>query len=101
MRYYVIGDEDTVIGFGMVGVKGQRVSTNDEAAAAFDEAISQHDIGIIIITEPCADMIRERVNRYLFAHEFPLIVEIPDRNGRNPNRPGLREMVHQAIGIHL
>lgn len=101
MKYYVIGDEDTVLGFGMVGVKGQAVSNLEEAAAAFDEAIAVEDIGIIIITEKTADTIRERVNRFLFTREFPLIVEVPDRHGRDPNRPGLREMVNRAIGIHV
>jgi V/A-type H+-transporting ATPase subunit F len=101
LKYYVIGDEDTVIGFGMVGVRGQQVQDAQEAASAFDQAISNEETGIIIITEKSADMIRERVNRYLFTHEFPLIVEIPDRSGRDTTRPGLREMVNQAIGIHV
>ncbi len=101
MHYYVIGDEDTVLGFGMVGVKGQAAATADEAAAAFDAAIGNPDIGIIIITEKAADTIRQRVNRYLFTMEFPLIVEIPDRHGKDPNKPGLREMVNRAVGIQI
>ena len=101
MKYFVIGDEDTVLGFGMVGVKGLSAANESETAAAFDEAIGNSDIGIIIITEKTADMIRQRVNRYLFTREFPLIIEIPDRNGKDPNRPGLREMVNKAIGIHV
>ncbi len=101
MKYFVIGDEDTVLGFGMVGVKGLSAANESETAAAFDEAIGNSDIGIIIITEKTADMIRQRVNRYLFTREFPLIIEIPDRNGKDPNRPGLREMVNKAVGIHV
>ena len=101
MKYFVIGDEDTVLGFGMVGVKGLSAANESETAAAFDEAIGNSDIGIIIITEKTADMIRKRVNRYLFTREFPLIIEIPDRNGKDPNRPGLREMVNKAVGIHV
>jgi V/A-type H+-transporting ATPase subunit F len=101
LNYFVIGDEDTVIGFSMVGVRGLQVSDAQEAAAAFDQAISDGQNGIIMITEKSADMIRERVNRYLFTNQFPLIVEIPDRTGRDPSRPGLREMVNQAIGIHV
>lgn len=101
MKYYVIGDEDTVLGFGMVGVKGRAAAQQAEAAAAFDEAIADSDIGIIIITEHIADLIRERVNRYLFTKEFPLIVEIPDITGRDPQKPKLREMVNQAIGIKV
>jgi V/A-type H+-transporting ATPase subunit F len=58
-------------------------------------------VGIIIITEPAADMIRERVNEYVFSRSFPLIVEVPDREGRGEDRPGLKELVNQAIGINV
>jgi len=72
MKYSIIGDEDTVLGFGMV-----------------------------IITERIADMIRSTVDKYLFTVSFPLIVEIPDRNGTKPGRPGIKEMVNTAIGLKL
>lgn len=101
MKYFAIGDEDTVLGFGMVGVKGRVATDADTARAAFDEAISLSRIGIIIITEDAARLIRETVNRYIFTREFPLIVEIPSSRGRDPNRPGLRQVVNEAIGINL
>ncbi len=101
MRYYVIGDEDTVLGFGMAGVEGRSAASVPEAEAAFDEAIADPDIGILAVTERVAEMIRSRVDRYLFSDAFPLIVEIPDRGGRLPGRPTLRETVNAAIGIQL
>jgi V/A-type H+-transporting ATPase subunit F len=101
MRYYVIGDEDTVLGFGMVGVDGQPVRDQKAAKAAFQEALADEGIGIIIITEKAADLIREIVDRYLFREKFPLIVEIPDREGSLKGKPKIREMVNHAIGIKL
>jgi V/A-type H+-transporting ATPase subunit F len=101
MRYYVIGDEDTVLGFGMVGVDGEAVRNKKEAEEAFNDALADEGIGIIIITERTADLIRERVDRYLFTEKFPLIVEIPDRMGPLPGKPKIREMVNKAIGIKL
>jgi V/A-type H+-transporting ATPase subunit F len=101
MKYYIIGDEDTVLGFGMVGVKGQAVSSAREAESAFLSVLKDSEVGIIIITERTADMIRKLVDRYLFTESFPLIVEIPDRKGAVSGRPGIREMVNQAIGIKL
>jgi V/A-type H+-transporting ATPase subunit F len=101
MKYYVIGDEDTVLGFGMVGVKGQTVRTASEAEAAFGDALADADVGILIITERTAELIRHLVDRYLFAEKFPLIVEIPDRRGPVTGRPNIREMVNEAIGIKL
>ena len=101
MKYAVIGDEDTILGFGIVGVTGYTVVDADEARQAFDKALAEKDIAIIIITEPVADMIRAEVDRYLFTERFPLVVEIPDRHGRQPGRPGIKDLVNAAIGIKL
>lgn len=101
MDYYVIGDEDTVLGFGMVGVRGREVSTEREANLALDAALEDREIGILIMTERTADLVRDRVEHLLFSEDFPLIVEIPDRSGTLPGRPTLREMVNDAIGIKV
>jgi len=101
MRYFIIGDEDAVLGFGLVGVEGKVVQSTTQAQEAFDAILDQTDIGIIIITERVADLIRPRVDRFIFTRSFPLIVEIPDRKGPLSGKPGIREMVNQAIGIKL
>ena len=101
MRYVVIGDEDTVLGFGLVGVPGREATEAEEARKAFQDAIGDGETGIVIITEPVADMIRELVDAYVFTEDFPLILEIPDRHGRAEGRPSLREVVNNAIGISL
>lgn len=101
MKYFIIGDEDSRVGFGLVGVEGRVASNPDEAAAAFDEALADTGVGVILISEPVADMIRSTVDRFLFTRTFPLILEIPGRRGRNPDRPRLRDLVNEAIGIKL
>jgi len=101
MKYSIIADEDSVLGFEMVGVLGKVARDADEARRAFEAILEDKDAGIIIITERVADMIRPIVDKYLFTVSFPLIVEIPDRRGTQPGRPGIREMVNRAIGIRL
>lgn len=101
MKYYVIGGEDAVLGFGMVGVQGRTAGTADEAREALKEALDDRDTGIVIITEPVAALIRPLVDRFVFSRSFPLIVEVPDRGGPMEGKPGLRELVNQAIGINL
>ncbi len=101
MRYFIIGDEDAVLGFGMVGVQGRAVQSKAQAEQAFQAALEDPEVGIVLITERAADLIRALVERYLFAERFPLIVEIPDRLGHAPDRPGIRELVNAAIGIKL
>jgi len=101
MKYSIIGDEDTVLGFGMVGVSGKVADNAQEAQRAFQVLLEDKETSIIIITERIADMIRSTVDKYLFTVSFPLIVEIPDRNGTKPGRPGIKEMVNTAIGLKL
>ncbi|MHC4707285.1 MAG: V-type ATP synthase subunit F [Planctomycetota bacterium] len=101
MKYSIIGDEDAVLGFGMVGVSGKVATNADEARRAFQAILEDKETSIIIITERVADMIRPIVDKYLFTESFPLIVEIPDRGGTKAGRPGIREMVNAAIGLKL
>lgn len=101
MKYFVIGDEDTVLGFGLVGVKGHAVKNESEANNTLQEALKDKQIGIIIITERVAEWIRQFVDSYLFSTTFPLIVEIPDRSGPMAGKPGIRQMVNEAIGVKL
>jgi V/A-type H+/Na+-transporting ATPase subunit F len=101
LHYRLIGDEDTVLGFSLAGVSGRTVRTPEQAAEAFRECLEDRETAIIIITERVAGMIREQVDHYVFDVDFPLIVEIPDREGPLPERPSLRETVNKAIGINL
>ena len=101
MKYAIIGDEDAIIGFGILGVPGKVATNADEAQRAFSAILEDKETGIIIITERIADMIRPIVNKYLLTIGFPLVVEVPDRKGPKPDRPGIKEMVNAAIGIKL
>ena len=101
MKYFIIGDEDAVLGFNMVGVGGQAVKNQKEAENAFQHAIDDKEIGIIIIAERIAELIRPIVDKYIFTAKFPLIIEIPDREGPITGKSNIREMVNEAIGIKL
>lgn len=101
MKYAIIGDEDAIIGFGILGVTGRIATNPDEARRAFEATLDDKETGIIIITERIADMIRPIVNKYLLTIGFPLVVEVPDRSGPKPDRPNIKEMVNNAIGIKL
>ncbi len=101
MRYSIIGDEDTVLGFAIVGVAGKVARNAEEAQQAFAELLGDKETGIVIVTDRVADMMRSTVDRYVFTESFPLIVEIPDRHGSLPDRPGIKEMVNTAIGLKL
>lgn len=99
MQFHVIGDENTVTGFRMIGLRGEIVETEDETREALEEAFASDEIGIIIITERIAAKVQEEIDEYLYGHDFPLIIQIPDREGPIEGRTSIREMVNAAIGV--
>ena len=101
MQFFVIADEHTVTGFKLVGLEGEIVETADEAREALERAFSSSDIGIIIITERIAAKIHREMEEYIFGHNFPLIIEIPDRTGPMEGRLSIRELVRSAVGVNV
>lgn len=101
MKYYVIGDADTVLGFSLAGVDGEVVDSPEETSEALKNAFQKEDLGVIVITERAAQKVRHEVDRYIYKTTFPLIIEIPDREGPIPGRGSVRDMIRAAVGIHL
>lgn len=101
MKFQCIADEDTVRGFRLAGVSGQVVTSGAEAAAAIETAVSRPDCGVIIITQKIATAVRPLVDPLYFEREQPLIVEIPGPEGPMPGGKSLRQLVQEAVGLHL
>lgn len=100
MKVYVIGDENAVLGFALVGVEGQVVRTLPEARAALEAALDRRDVAIVLVTEEWADQMRAEVDELKMTILEPLILEIPSMHGgRRPS--SLRALVQQALGINL
>lgn len=101
MKILVIGNQEAVLGFSLVGVHGMAVSTASEADQALDEALSTDDTGIVLVTEDVAELIEARMEQLKLRSTVPLVVEIPGPEGVRPDRPSLNEMVLSAIGVRL
>jgi V/A-type H+-transporting ATPase subunit F len=101
MRYHVIGDEDTVLGFRYAGVPGEIATTADEARSALQRVLRLGDVAILIMTDLVADLIRDQVNQVRFGLELPLVVEVPGPGGPSPLRKGLLTLIREAVGIKV
>lgn len=101
MHYYVIGDEDTVLGFRFAGVPGEVAETPEQARAALERFRRPGDTVILIVTDAVADMARELVNVLRFDFELPLVVEVPGPGGPSPKRKGLLALIREAVGIRV
>lgn len=101
MKFFVIGDEETVLGFALAGIDGTAVTNKQETQDALNHAFTIEGIGIIIITERIAQTIQKQVDQHILKKSFPLIIEIPDRHGPIEGKSDIKEMVSKAVGISI
>jgi len=101
MKYFVIADEDTILGFRYAGVEGTVVRTAREAADAFAAAVKAPGVGVIIINDAVAESIRDDVNKVRFEASRPIVVEIPGPSGPAVKITSLAKMIQEAVGIRV
>ena len=101
MSYFVIGDEDTVLGLRYAGVQGAVVDDAQKAREVFNRVCTSKRYNLVLLTEALAETIREDVNRIRFEVQEPLVVEIPGPEGPSPRRPDLLKLIQEAVGIRL
>jgi len=101
MKFFVIGDSDTVLGFRYAGIEGRVVADADEASVALREAVARSDIGIVIITEEIAESVRDEVTSIKVKVSRPLLVEVPGPGGPSPTRRTLLSIITEAVGVRV
>lgn len=101
MKIFAIGDEYTVLGLSLGGIRGKCVVTRKEALEALEHATSDPEIGIVLVSEDVAAMIREEIDAKLFGLRFPLVLEIPGIKGASAERLDIRQVIRKAVGISI
>jgi V/A-type H+-transporting ATPase subunit F len=101
MNFYVVADEDTVVGFRYAGVDGVIVDSPEQARRELDRLAAEKAELIVIVTERLANQVRERINTIRYEGELPLVVELPGPEGPDPNAPSLTKMIREAVGIRI
>ena len=99
-RYFVIADEDTALGFRAAGVPGVSVESRQGALDALEGA-SGRNVGLILITEEVADMVRQEVDALRLRGTVPMVVEIPGPDGPMEKRRSLTDLIREAIGVKV
>ena len=106
----VIGDEDTVTGFLLAGI-GQRdakgitnflvvketITKEEDVLNAFKSFTSRKDVGILLITQQAADMIRDTIANYHAA--IPTVLEIPSKTQQyDESKDSIMQRVLKLLG---
>jgi V/A-type H+/Na+-transporting ATPase subunit F len=94
-------DKDTATAFRLAGISDIYTVT-DTAFKAFDEIKARNDIGVVFVTEKIVQSLGDELKTYRLIHSIPIIVEIPDKNGRIKNHTDfVSHLVKKAVGISL
>ena len=103
MKVMAIGDEDTIIGLQLAGVKETIVfDDSDRIEHTLMELSRQEDVAVILITERLAAQAQELIAQIQQERTYPVIIEIPDKGGKIEKETDmLRELVKQAVGVEL
>ena len=102
MKYYLISDNvDTQTGMRLAGVEGITVHEKKEFEDAFDAAVADKEIAVLLITERLMGLSPAHVRDQKLNNKLPLIVEIPDRHGSTHPDDYILSYVKEAIGVNL
>lgn len=100
-KFFCIGDVDTCTGFALAGVAGMTPAGSEEALGAFEGALADSDISILIITEEIAIRLQDRITEHRISGGRPMVVEIPENLSEEFRGRSLMDSIRQAIGISL
>ena len=102
MKMYLISDNvDTLTGMRLAGVDGIIVHERDELKEAIEKAMSDPEIGIVLLTEKFGREFPELIDEIKLERKMPLLIEIPDRHGTGRKKDFITSYVNEAIGLKL
>ena len=102
MKMYLISDNtDTLTGMRLAGVEGILVHSRDQVKKALEDAVSDKDNGILLLTESLGKQYPDLVRTARTDHKMPLLIEIPDRHGTGRRPDFITAYVNEAIGLKL
>jgi vacuolar-type H+-ATPase subunit F/Vma7 len=102
MNGFVIGDNDMLTGFRLVGVEGKEATSGAEALKALKEVLARKEYAIIIISQELANQseVQFEINKTRRERTAPLIVEFPSSSGK-ANSVSLSELVSKSLGVRM
>lgn len=101
MEFYVLGEEELVIGFRLVGIEGKVATNREEALEGFLYATKELKPRVLILTEEVASLLENETAEWNLSGQFPLLVEVPGLQGKLEGRKTLVESIREAIGISV
>ena len=101
MKLAALCDKDTAVGLRLAGIQDAYIPDGD-ARDMWNQLAEKDDVGIIFITESIAEQISGALNDYRLRHAIPIVIEIPDKNGRRKDHVDyVSKLIKKAVGVEV
>ena len=97
LKIVAIGDPEFVLGFQLAGIT-QTVDASKDAEEAFQNVISDKDVGIIITEEKTISRLKDHVRERIEDLVRPVTVVLSTDTSSQDN---LRKLIKKSIGVDL
>lgn len=102
MRYFCIsGDPDVLTGMRLAGIEGVLARERSEVERAVSAACADSEIAILLVTEGCYELCRDRLNELKLSVGRPLINVIADSHGTKREPNSITKLIDEAIGVKI
>lgn len=99
--FHIIGDQDTVLGYGFAGVTGDVVNTPEEARKAFLRQTGRGEAGVLLLTEAVESMLAEEVRVHRLSAQPPYLAVVQGIWATPGKRRTLESMIAEAVGVRI
>ena len=96
-----IGDQDTALGFRFARVPGDVVANAEEASRAFQAALADRELVILVLTEQVAQWIDPEVTAHKLTASRPYIATVEDIWGKRSKARSLEQLIYEAVGVKI
>jgi len=101
MKIAALCDKDTAVGLRLAGVQDVYIPDGD-AQNMWNQLAEKDDVGIVFITESIAEQISRALNDYRLRRAIPIVIEIPDKNGRRTDHVDyVSKLIKKAVGVEV
>lgn len=100
-KMVVIGREQEVFAFCLLGAQVQVTPGADETREAVERLIADRDVSVLLVTEEAAGEAEDMIKRFRFQHPAPVMVIPTPLRAEGRASANLRKLIEEAVGTDL
>lgn len=96
MEIAVVGDDDFVLGYKLVGIRKTFPAGDEEIESVVDGVLQDKGVGILIMSANSLGKVSAGARRRIMSSSHPVVISVGSEEEED-----LREKVKKAIGVDL